>query len=398
MARRLPFATALVALLVGLVAPLPASAEVDHGWDYRPVSIGGTYRVVVGQFAGDAADDILFYGPGTAGDSLWIGHEGQRGTTAFTKVTMAIGGDYTPVVGDFGGDGYDDILFYGPGSAPDSLWISANVSGYFDKSRKVSVGGAYQPKVLHDNRTDPRKDDILFLGPGAAKDYYWHFNDNGNSTYTSRELTVNGNYQLAIADLTGDFLDDVVLFQPGTAKDYFWRSNSAGQFAQTNLTIDGTYQAVPITPASAAASDHGGVLFWGNGAQPDAYWRSNGSTIAPVGDFLNPPSVTAAVYPAGSAALIATTATTGDYGFLDDPGSYVFDLDSAAHDQTTATPIVGNFDGDAKGYLDIIWYGVGTAKDELWYGDDTQASTNGAPRSAPTAARPVVAGPANATR
>ncbi|MGK2947572.1 MAG: hypothetical protein ACSLFP_03295 [Acidimicrobiales bacterium] len=34
---------------------------------------------------------------------------------------MRISGHYRPVAGDFNGDLYDDILFYGPGSGFDSM-------------------------------------------------------------------------------------------------------------------------------------------------------------------------------------------------------------------------------------------------------------------------------------
>src|SRR5690349_14431435 len=126
MSRRLAACAVALIMVGGLLATTPASATIDneYGWDYQALSINGSYQMLRGQFAGDGATDVIFYGPGSAPDSLWIGKTGVKGTNGFTKVNLSIGGTYVPVVGDFGGDDYDDVLFYGRGSVSDSLWIS----------------------------------------------------------------------------------------------------------------------------------------------------------------------------------------------------------------------------------------------------------------------------------
>ncbi len=392
MIQRLSVATAVLALVTALFAPVKASAELGDGWDYRALALSGTYKTVVGQFAGDGATDILFYAPGSAGDSLWIGHKGARttgGSTVsggFTKVSMSIGGDFVPVAGDFGGDDYDDILFYGVGSAVDSLWISANIAGYFDKTRKVNVGGTYQPKVLRDYRSVGAKDDILFLGPGSAKDYYWHFTDrtsapyNAPGTYTSRELNVNGAYQLVIGDFSGDYIEDVVLYQQGTAPDYKWVSTAGGAFAQTNLSMAGSYQ--PVTIFSELRD---GILWWGNGSGPPRLWRSTGSAFQNVP--IEPVDVAATVVSAGlDGAFIEVPGTlpaAQDRYFHETTADDFFTLAGTAHDQTTARPLVGDFDDD--GYIDVAWYGPGTQPDELWFTNPEAGAPAGSGRWTPEA-------------
>lgn len=370
MVRRLSLATLVVALLMALLTSAPVAAELDtdHGWDHRPADIGGQYQVVTGQFGGDLATDILFYAPGAAPDALWIGTKDGRGEEGFLKVSLAIGGNYVLVVGDFGGDDYDDILFYGPGSAPDSLWLSDDRPGYFDKSRKVSAGGNYQPKVLHDYRAAGAKDDILFLAPGPAKDYYWHFTEwpgysefIGPASYRSRELKVNGAYQLLIGDYSGDKIEDVLLYQPGTAPDYQWKSDADGNFRQTNLRINGNY-----LPAVIYGSARDGLLWWGDGARADYYWVSTGSS------FVNRPipqqTSTGTVTSFGLGGALIVVPGQGDLLFYGDnaAGGFFPLADPASHDQNTAAPYVGDFDDN--GLLDVLWYGPGTDLDEIWYG------------------------------
>lgn len=370
-ARRLFLAAAAAVLTLGLLAPTTANAAVDaeYGWDYRPVTISGNYQMLRGQFAGDAATDLLFYGPGSAPDSLWIGKTGVKGTNGFTKVPLSINGTYVPVVGDFSGDDYDDILFYGRGSAPDSLWTSVDTSARFS-SKSVKISGTnYQPKVLLDYRAVGAKDDVLFLGPGNVADYLWHFNESvGTSgyvapgTWTSRNLKVNGSYQLVIGDYNGDYLDDVVLYQPGTKADYKWISSPSGAFTQTNLSINGTYQAVTVR-----RQDRDGIYFWASGRTNEVYWTSNGSsfTSRKTGQY---PSLTgvAQTY-GGSGVLIKSDNERDAYVYADATSADSYYLANPNHDFNTATLAAeGDFNND--NLLDTIWFGPGSRKDELWYG------------------------------
>src|SRR3954452_11416815 len=99
-------ARALRLLFLALLATVAVSAGTansagDAEWDYRSASIDGVYQPLVGDFAGDGADDIFWYAPGEATDVLWIAHAGSRGSDSFTRVRFSVDGDYRPVVGDF---------------------------------------------------------------------------------------------------------------------------------------------------------------------------------------------------------------------------------------------------------------------------------------------------------
>jgi hypothetical protein len=364
MSKKLSTLLALVLVLTGLVGAEAAHAEVADGWDYRSLSVNGAYQPLVGQFGGDEATDILWYAPGSAPDSLWIGRAGERGAAAFTRVNLTINGTYTPIVGDFFGDDYTDIIWYAPGRAGDFAWVSDEVPGYFT-TKPLTINGTYKVNVLQDYSGTNRKDDILWYAPGAGKDFVWHLADTGSGTYSTVNLSINGTFQRIVGDWNADGRDDLVLYRPGTAADYRWASKSDGSFAQSSLTINGTYE-----PATVYQPDGDGILWWGDGATREAYWVRNGATFRSVGVPAVPPIGSVTTWGLGS--VIVTVPNDVDGAFSGDQfaGDW-FGLAGESHDKTTQKPLVGDYDGD--GYLDIVWYGSGSTSDELWYVDDTMA-------------------------
>jgi hypothetical protein len=96
---------------------------------FHDAEIGGTVPGGV-PFAIDAnrdgREDAFFYGPGNLEDQVGYSIPDTPPTSgpAFSLNTTSISGtNYIPLVGDFNGDGHDDIFWYGPGSAPDSIWF-----------------------------------------------------------------------------------------------------------------------------------------------------------------------------------------------------------------------------------------------------------------------------------
>lgn len=356
-----------LAVVVGMFSAPAAQAEVADGWDYRALSLGGTYAPIVGQFGGDGAADILWYAPGTGADSLWLGKTGGRGASSFTKVQLTINKSYIPIVGDFFGDDYDDIIWYAPGTAPDAAWEAVDTSSYF-QNRPLTINGTFKPTVLHDYTSLNRKDDILWYAPGAAKDYLWHMNEAGTGTYTTVNLSISGTFQMVVGDWNADSLEDLVLYASGTAKDYRWASKADGTFATSSITANGTTRPVAI---HQTAGD--GILWWGDGAAKESYWVRNGSTFKSVS--IPTVGVRGSVVSAGLQGALITVPDDLDGIFIGTQTSGEFYLvSSAAHDKTTTQrPFVADFDNDD--YIDVIWFGNGTIKDELWYSDTTASKT-----------------------
>ncbi len=89
-----------------------------------PLAPSGAVRVV-GDFNGDGRDDVLWYRSGTATDLLWIATASGFTTSAVTMTTTA-----EPMVGDYNGDGRDDVLWYRGSQTSLVLW-SGQANGTF---------------------------------------------------------------------------------------------------------------------------------------------------------------------------------------------------------------------------------------------------------------------------
>ena len=85
--------------VAGGFTPVPISVNADYITRGRPTSTA-THR-----------DDIVWYGPGTVGDSVWFGEAG--GT--FSYQVYAVNRTYTPVTVDLDGTGRDVVIWYAPG-------------------------------------------------------------------------------------------------------------------------------------------------------------------------------------------------------------------------------------------------------------------------------------------
>ncbi len=221
-------------------------------------------------------------------------------------------GIYHPVVGDFDGNGWQDILWYAPGAAHDYVWYFISPSGYVQKD--VTVNGDYTP-VTGDFNGDGITD-ILWYAPGPAQDYWWV--GNGNQTFTPRATTINGYYRPVSVDLDGDGHIDILWYAPGTAQDYVWFGKGSLTFTSKAVRIDGDYE--PVAGSFGLGTPVGDVLLYGPGTLPDEI-------------------------------MVGSAQRTFTFQPINQPGVF--------------TPIVGRFGG--VGESDIFWYAPGPALDQAWY-------------------------------
>jgi hypothetical protein len=193
-------------------------------------------KCVVGNFLGNGGDDLLFNG----GDQGLIVAKSQSGT--FTEVNAMPGGfgngDVVAnakryFVGDFDGNGYDDVLWHGGDSG--GIWVAKSNGSSFSQSEWLSGGFGSGDVVANASR--------YFVGDfnGDGKDdLLWHGGDNGvwvataNSTGTGFSTSDwlpggfgNGDPELYAARYAvGDFNDD-------NKTDLSWNGQGAGLLVAT---------------------------------------------------------------------------------------------------------------------------------------------------------------------
>lgn len=184
-------------------------------------SASGAYVPLAGQFVGDPSgpEDVIFYAPGAGADYLWVGTADGRFSSGGRRIRDA-GGRHVPLVGDFDGNGFDDIFWYGRGAVPELLWHTLPGARFVDAAAPSVGGSDYLPfagELTSDARTD-----IFWYAPGGATDYVWVATPEGFRTETDRP--VNGIYTPILANLNGDGIDEIFWYRPETDDGYVWIS------------------------------------------------------------------------------------------------------------------------------------------------------------------------------
>jgi hypothetical protein len=255
----------------GLV-PAPAAAQAGDPSTMQ----------VVGNFVADDRDEVFSYGFGTTPDHLvQLERTGAPGSELYVGSTdFTVNGLYSPVAGDFDGDGYDEILWYAQGNRQDFMWDFTSPTTV--TSRPYTANGAdYWP--LAGDFTGDGTDDILWYLPGTGQDYLWDYEAGG--TYTSSPRRIDGSYWALVGSFGGDATDDVFWYGQGTRADHLWDFSPGGTVASRPFRVDGTYNP---TVLDVFNDGWGGddVVWYAPGTTPDRAWdfvagtpRSFGTTV-----------------------------------------------------------------------------------------------------------------------
>ena len=219
---------------------------------------GAGKRPSVGDFDGNGTDDIFWYGPGTAADSI-----SSWSSSGWHSTARSVSGNYAAIVGDFDGNHRDDIFWYAPGSTANNVWLNSASGGYVSKT--VKVGGAYWPLV--GDFDGDKRDDIVWYLPGASQDSIWFGGANG--AFSVQTFKVNVTYQPIVADLGNDGRDDLVWYAPGNTGDLWtrWADNRGRN--SVGLKVGGDHR--PIVGAFSTGGGDG-ILWYAAGSTPDALW------------------------------------------------------------------------------------------------------------------------------
>lgn len=347
-------------------AARPATVPVAAGTRYpvvespaAPANLRGLATALtplVADYDGDGRSDVLWYGPGSLPDHLWLG----RPSSQWYGVPLTIQGTFEPVVGDFNGDRRADVFWYAPGAPRDSVWFGRAGGGF--TSRAISVGGPYQP--LPGDFDGNGKTDVLWYRAGSGTDVLWLATTGGY--FVSKPVTVNATYRPLLGDFDGDRRTDVFWYGAGSAGDRLWYGAGAGRFASRSVAVNGSFEPVVGDFDGDRVRD---ILWYGAGSAPDAVWYGRtlrgfasrhvtiGQSGVPVArDFDGDGRRDVLIHGSGSAA-------DGAYYGRSARGGFSAVATTAA---TAAVPVAGDFNGDGRG--DVLWYAAGNARDTVWSG------------------------------
>lgn len=306
--------TVLAVALVGGIGSLPAAADTppsarllfiptspgagamirDNGKSSLAIGSGAITRP--GQFSSSSGSEVLVYSPGSATD--YIAHLSNSIPATVTFTAFTVNGTYNPVVGDFDGNGIDDILWYAAGSGAEHLWLFNGSSGHVEVPVSP-VNGSYRPTALDANGDS--RDDILWYSPSGG-DALWLFGPGGTS-HVDKPASAGAGYTVVAGHFgdpaAGQPRDRVVFYNP-SGPDWFWTFNTSGGYTSALLpNVNGDYQ---LLPGQFFEETYNGLVFYGPGSLPEKEWAFgpgpggdvaiendippiNGTYNAKVGDF-----------------------------------------------------------------------------------------------------------------
>ena len=180
-------------------------------------------KVLVGDFNGDGKDDVMKFDVPSTGitqGGLWVGlSDGTRFNTSQwatwdTYVSMKV------LAGDFNGDGKDDIIKFdipSTGSSQGGLWVGLSDGTRFNTSQWAIWDTYINMKVLMGDFNGDGKDDVMkFDIPAAGKSQggLWVGLSDGARFNTTQWATweTYTNMKVLMGDFNGDNKDDVMKF------------------------------------------------------------------------------------------------------------------------------------------------------------------------------------------
>ncbi|HUW00975.1 MAG TPA: S8 family serine peptidase [Acidimicrobiales bacterium] len=331
----------------------PADVLVAGLFAQSDEAVGGTYQPLVGDFDGNGTDDIFWYAPGSSPDYVWSSTDRSRFSSRFEPVQ----GTYRMVVLDFDDDGRDDLFFHGPGTLTDHLWYGRS-DGRFDKTT-ISLPGNQVPLVGDFDGDDA--EDVFLYAAGPASDALVL---GGDRSVSLTPLSIRGTYEPLVGDFDGDSADDIFWYAAGSSSDYLWYGGGGPNgFTSVQRNVNGTYDPFVGDFGGDGASD---IYWYRAGSAPDYVWRGDGrgpfdSTYTPVtGSYV--PSVVEADGIGGDEILWYSVSNGADY-FWTFEGTSRSSVEVGGGDGGQV--LTGTF--DASGGADLFFYRPGPAAEAVWY-------------------------------
>ncbi|MGK5741180.1 DUF2961 domain-containing protein [Micromonospora sp. URMC 103] len=225
--------------LADVYVGLSTGSGFTGGAKWHDFFAAGTEIPAVGDVNGDGRSDIITFTRGDSADvyvALSTGSGFGPGVKWHDHFAL---GTELPAVGDFDGDGRDDIVTFTRGTHEQAdVYVSRSDGTRFAedgwKWHDHFAVGTELPAV-GDVDGDGR-DDILSFTRGTAADVFVSLSDGGRfvqDNWKWHDLFAVGAEAPGVGDFDGDGRADIVTFTRGTAADAFVSLSDGGRFVQT---------------------------------------------------------------------------------------------------------------------------------------------------------------------
>ncbi|MEV4117240.1 VCBS repeat-containing protein, partial [Nonomuraea sp. NPDC049695] len=235
-------------------------------------------------FNGDGKDDIVTFTKNGSADAFVATSTGSgfTGTSAKWHDFFGLGGE-TTLTGDFNGDKKDDIVTFTHGSGAD-VYVATSNGSAFNASSKwndwFSPGG--EIAAVGDFNGDGKDDIATFTRGGGADVYVALSNGNGFGAGVKWHdfFGLNGEFP-AVGDVNGDGKDDIIVFTQGSTADVYVAFSTGSSFGASAKVHDWFAPAGELPRVGDFNGDgKDDIVTFTNNADADAYVAlSNGSVF-----------------------------------------------------------------------------------------------------------------------
>lgn len=364
-------------------------------------NFSGGAKVGKGDLNHDGVQDLVI-----AAYSLYVMlHDGSSG---FAAPTLFSSGRPLHAVGDFNGDGRDDVALYDGGI--NLLFYNQNASAKFDYAGYTPLADSNtisRPTVADVDRDGAV--DLLTTSPYASViDYYRQPATGGlayHSTFTIPPKPTYIEIPFAAGDVNGDGRTDLVLadaaglavlygrryqrtgltirndFNGDGGSDLLWRNASSGRNVIWNKALYTSQSAVSVEGSDwqvAGTNDFDGDghsdIFWRNAIDGGhKIWKSGNSatvqTVTAVADQAWKIVGTGDFNADGRADILWRNASTGANALWYSANPATSRYLTALGDKNWSVAGVGDFDGDDRS--DILWRNRATGANMIWRSADS---------------------------
>ena len=232
------------------------------------VGVSTSWQVAgTGDFNGDGRDDILWRSnAGQLSDWLGTASGGWQGNDGNALVTVATSWNVAGV-GDFNGDGRDDILWRNDNGQL-SNWLGQANGGFVgnDSNAMVSVSASWNVASVGDFNGDGRDDILWRSDTGQLSDWLGTVGGGWQNNDANALVGVPSNWKIiGVGDFNGDNRDDI-LWRSDTGQLSDWLGQANGGFAGNDANA---FTGVPLSWHIAQVGDFNGDN------RDDILWRSD---------------------------------------------------------------------------------------------------------------------------